>query len=201
VSLRPAQSPLAFALLASLASFAAGCGYRPLYSTASADPEGPFAVVSSPARVASAIAIAAAEAGARTELARAGQLASCSPDSDKGCASMIIEILRVEETSEGIALEAAPSGAPERPVARGVRLTITGRARIRASNAAEGAFLRDTGDVLATEVISSEPGAPQSVARFSIHRDEAVRLAAKTLGERLARRLLGVPDPGDDNDE
>lgn len=143
--------------------------------------------------------MAAAEAGARAELARAGQLASCSPRRDDPCTAMIVEILRVEEASEGIAIASqatpprASPDAPAYPLARGIRITVTGRARIRPSAALRD--LRDTGDVRATEVVSQGSG---DAVRAQADRDESVRLASRKLGERLARRLLGVPDPGDE---
>lgn len=143
--------------------------------------------------------MAAAEAGARAELARAGQLASCSPRPENSCAVMIVEILRVEEVSEGIATASratSPRASPDvsaYPLARGIRITVTGRARIRASGAERD--LRDTGDLRATEIASRGSG---DAARVQVDRDEIVRLASRKLGERLARRLLGVPEPGDE---
>lgn len=206
-----ASKPAARALLAIGAALfmvsAAGCGYRPLYAPTSADPLGPFAVVGGPAIVAYARVIAAVEAGARSELARSGQLASCSPSrsSDERCSTLIIDVVRVEESPEGIALgstprggEGAPLGGGVSPVARGrgLRLTITGRARVREGGGGESESARATDDVRASETIARGSG---DLARFERDRDEALRAAATTLGERLVRRLLGAPDASDDD--
>lgn len=195
--------------LAAIAAFAfaiacsSACGYRSVhapgtdYAPGTEDPAGPFAIIGSPSRVAyAAAAVAAAEAGARSELARAGQLASCSPDADARCAAIVVEILRVEELPEGIAVAGAAPVEGAIPLARGVRVTVTGRARVRAAGA-RASFLRDTGDVRSSEVIARGEEDGRASARSQIDRDEALRIAATTLGERLARRLLGIPDPGE----
>lgn len=168
------------ALSALLVLAQAGCGYR--FAHAPSDPLGPFAIVSGAVLVPHAAAIASAEEGARAELSRAGQLAGA------GVAGTIeIEILRVDETGEGIAL---PAGAAA-PLARGVRVTVVGRARMR--RAGSTAVERDTGDVRAGEVATRADGA----ARGVVVGDEASRRAARRLGEILVRKLLGFPEPGE----
>jgi hypothetical protein len=166
--------------LAALAALAlTGCGYHLVH--APADPAGPFAVVGGRAYTPDAAAMAAAEEGARAELARAGELASGA-----SAAGVIeVEILRVDEVADGITL--AP-GRPDLPLARGVRVTAVGRARMRRA----GAVVRDTGDVRAGETVAAAGGAARGVAVG----DEATRAAARRLGEILVRRLLGFPEPG-----
>jgi hypothetical protein len=143
--------------------------------------------------------MAAAEAGARSELARAGMLASCSPSAPSACpAVLMIDVVRLEEESAGIAaadgmsLSGSPSTSSPSPLGRGLRLTVTGRARLLVSGAS---VARDTGDVRSTFVLSRGDG---DAAALTPVREQAVRHAARRLGERLARRILGVPDPSDE---
>ena len=78
------------------------------------------------------------------------------------------------------------------PLARGTRVGAVARAWIERT--AEGAKERDTGDLRALEVIAVESDARVEALR----EDDASRAAARRLGERLARRLLGEPDVPDD---
>ena len=168
-------------LALALALTSAGCGYRLVH--APADPLGPFVVVSGRTLVPDAAAIAAAEEGARAELSRAGEL------SPGGAGARVeVEVLRVDETSEGVAMTPGKAGLP---LARALRVTVVGRARLlrAGSEAAE----RDTGDVRASEVAARAEGAGAG----SMVRDEVERVAARRLGEALVRRLLGVPEPGE----
>jgi hypothetical protein len=164
-----------------LALALAGCGYQ--LAHAPNDPLGPFVVVAGRVYVPDAPAIASAEEGARAELARAGALAP----GDAG-ARLEIEVLRVDETGEGIALEPGKAGLP---LARGVRVTVVGRARLR--RAGSDVVERDTGDVRASEVAARADGPGAG----SLVRDELGRAAARRLGEALVRRLLGVAEPGE----
>ncbi|MFO0758255.1 MAG: hypothetical protein U0359_17300 [Byssovorax sp.] len=158
-----------------------GCGYHLAGQTP--DPLGPFTVESGAVRVPYLEAVSAAEEGARAELSRLGALGSPSEASSR----VVIEVLAVEEAPEGIAAVEGPSGAF--PLARGTTLSVTGRATIRRGQET----LRDTGDVRATETIARAEDAAVSLAA----RREAVRRAARVLGERLGRRLLGYPEPGE----
>jgi hypothetical protein len=176
-----------------LAALCAGCGYHLVHAVA--DPLGPFTVTAGPLRAPDAALAAAAEEGARAELSRAGALAG------RGAPAEIeIELLRVDEASEGVALTEplargfggrAPIVEPNLPLARGVRVTATGRARIRPAGGSSAE--RETGDVQASEVAAVASG----VAAAAVTRDEAARRAARRLGETLVRRLLGVPAPGE----
>ena len=177
---RPVALAASGALAGTLALALAGCGYRLVH--APDDPLGPFVVVAGRVHVPDAPAVASAEEGARAELGRAGQLASGG-----GGARVEIEVLRIDETSEGVAL--APGKTA--PLARGVRVTVIGRARLR--RAGSDVVERDTGDVRASEVAARADGAGAG----ALVRDELGRAAARRLGEALVRRLLGVPDPGE----
>jgi hypothetical protein len=168
--------------LAALLLLAAGCGYRLVH--AAPDPLGPFAVASGPIHVPDAALAAAVAEGARAELSRAGDLAPGGVA--RAPAEIEVELLRVDETSEGVAL-----GAPDLPLSRAVRVTAIGRARLRRRGSA--APERDTGDVRAGEAVArASSAAPGMVAR-----DDAGRAAARRLGEILVRRLLGFPEPGE----
>jgi hypothetical protein len=153
------------------------CGYH--LGPTPRDPLGPFSLSSSSLRVPEAALAAAAEEGARAELARSGQLAP-----GRAPAEIEVELLRVDETSEGIAV-----GPQAAPLSRGVRVSALGRARLRR----DGHVVRDTGDVRASDVAATATGVAQAV----VVGDEAGRAAARRLGETLVRKLLGMPDPGD----
>jgi hypothetical protein len=167
------------ALLGACAALALGCGYH--VAGAAGDPLGPFDVTGGETRTPYAEVMAAAEEGARAELARVSALAA----GGHGKTAIVVEVLRVDETSEAPALFEGVEG----PRARAVRVAVIGRGTVRR----DGAIERDTGDVRADEVI-----APAGDPRAAIlTRDEAARRAARRLGEILARRLLGFPEPGD----
>ena len=160
--------------LLALALALSACGYHLAHSPA--DPLGPFAIVSGPVHVPAAAAIAAAEDGARAELGRAGALGTGG--------TVEIELLRLDETSEGIAVTSAS------PFARGIRVTAIGRARLRRAGSAT--VERDTGDVRTSEVLAAG-----NVVAGVLGHDEATRAAARRLGEVLVRKLLGFPEPGE----
>ncbi len=123
---------------------------------------------------------AAAIEGAQRELARAGLLSARGEGTP-----LTITILRVDERSEGIA-----GAAGAAPAARGIRLTIVGRAR---AGDAEGAPARDSGEVTVSEVFARADSAALGI----VGRSEAGPRAGRRLGERLARRVLGEIDPGE----
>ncbi|APR77229.1 Hypothetical protein A7982_02576 [Minicystis rosea] len=158
---------------------ATGCGYH--LAHAPADPLGPFSVVAGRAYVPDATASAAAEEGARAELSRAGAL---STGSEGG--SIEIEILRIDEAGEGIAV-----GAAGAPLGRGVRITVVGRASLR--RAGSNVVERDTGDMRASEVMTRADGAARGMAVA----ESATRVASRRLGEMLVRRVLGFPEPSE----
>jgi hypothetical protein len=155
-----------------------GCGYT--LANAPRDELGPFLVRAAEATTPDDAVTAAAIEGAQRELARAGLLSQRGEGT-----ALTIAVLRVDERSEGIA-----SGAGSAPTARGIRLTIVGRAR-----AGEGdrTPARDSGEVTVTEVFA--PGG--SAALGIVGRGEAGPRAGRRLGERLVRRVLGEPDPSE----
>ena len=163
---------------AAAAAGSAGCGYA--LANAPHDALGPFVVVAGEAKTPDAVAVAAAIEGAQRELSRAGLLSARGEGT-----ALTITLARVDERSEGVA-----RGADTAPLARGIRLTIAGRATARD---AAGATLRDSGEVEVAEVFARSESAAVGV----LGREEAARRAGRRLGERLARRLLGEIDPGE----
>jgi hypothetical protein len=156
-----------FAVALILAFAIPGCGYHLANGSGEAfTPE--LGDVSAP----HATIAAALLDGARAELGRHGALA---PDG----AVLRVELLRVDERAEGIV-----SGSAATPVARAVRVTIVGRARLAAA-------ARSTGDVEASEIVAAAPGAESG----QIAADAAAAAAARRLGARLARKILGYPEP------
>ena len=158
----------------------AGCGYT-LATTP--DPAlTPFTVRAAAATTPDAIAITAAIEGAQRELSRAGLLSTRGDG-----AVLTIAVVRVDERSEGIA---AGSSGSATPIARGIRLTIVGRATAPASPRAAA---RDSGEVEVAEVFATSGTATIGI----LARDEAAQRAGRRLGERLVRRVLGDIDPGE----
>jgi hypothetical protein len=183
----------------------AGCGYHPLYGAASlpnaaqGQGEERFAVTGISPLVADASVVAEVEAGVRAGLARAALLRSGG-----GYPRVVVEVLRLDTQSEGIAavpggvradeIAGVPAGGagPLLPLARGTRIGILARAWLE--RAAGGPKERETGDLRAVDVMQVEGDARLEALRM----DDASRAAARRLGERLARRVLGEPDAPDD---
>ena len=185
--------------LSGLAASIAGCGYHPVYGPGSAAEGARFCVVGVSPLVADTAAVAEVEAGLRQELARAGALRSGG-----GYPRVVVEVLRMDEMSEGIA--AVPGGTrgteiagtpirpplPLAPLARGTRVGVLARAWIEPS--AGAARERETGDMRTTDVRRAESD-PRLEA---LRQDDAARAAARRLGARLARRILGEPETSDE---
>jgi hypothetical protein len=176
-----------------------GCGYHPLYGPGSPAEGARFCVVGVSPLVADTAAVAEVEAGLRRELARAGALRSGG-----GYPRVVVEVLRMDEMSEGIAavpggrrgteIAGAPleSASPPAPLARGTRVGVLARAWIEPS--AGAARERETGDMRTTEV----RGAESDPRLEALRQDDAARAAARRLGARLARRILGEPETSDE---
>jgi hypothetical protein len=174
----------------------ASCGYRPLYADR-ADER--FAVVGTTPLVADASVVAEVQAGLRAGLARGGALRG-----GNDFPRVVVEVLRIDTTSEGIAAVPggirAPSaggfplapGGPLAPLARGTRVGVLARAWVE--RAPGGPHERETGDLRAADVMQAEGDARLEALRL----DDASRAAARRLGVRLARRVLGEPDAPDD---
>ena len=169
-----------FALAVLLVSLG-GCGYRPLRSGLEGHPR--IRLVRSIVRAPSGGNVSAgdeAELGARGELARFGALAeSDGPDVER----LTLEIVRIDERSEGAMVVAGPNG--DKPLARGVRLRVTARGDLEGQGTPF-----TTADVDAVEVVSASP---DDVLGWEAARSAAVRTAARTAGAMVAREVLGIP--------
>ncbi|MBN1607530.1 MAG: hypothetical protein JW940_12915 [Polyangiaceae bacterium] len=158
------------------------CGYQPAYG--GTRPEGRLSVAAAPPKVAHAEVVAAAIAGARDELSRAGVL---SPGNDYP--RLIVEVVRVDEWPRGIS--AMPTGVDQRviPLGRATTVAVVGRAWVVEG---EGrAPIRDTGDVRRSDTYATEPATTADALQFSA----AASSAGRKLGRALARRVLGEPSP------
>ncbi|CAN5229787.1 hypothetical protein BH09MYX1_BH09MYX1_12190 [soil metagenome] len=153
----------------------ASCGYRSVYAVPSEKLHVHLARVT----IADAAAAVEVENGAREYLAREGALAS-----GEGYPRLEIDVLRIDETSEGIA--ATPAGTPQ---ARATRLGVLGRATL-VPRAGEAVSV-DTGDVRAADLVTvpSDPGAEL------VGRADSLRAIARKLGQKLAARALGHASP------
>ena len=160
-------------------SSAAACGYAPKYGSGR---EARLSVSPSPHRVAELDVVDATLDGARSELSRAGAL---SPGA--GYPRLVIEVVRSDEVSTGIAL--SPDAGP---LARGSGVAVVARGWVIPAPGASSE--RDTGDIRRIEHVSSHTD-----PRFdAAHYREALRVAAKAAGRALARRVLGEPEPADE---
>lgn len=180
----PAASPLRrpwSALGAALVAF--GCGYQPVYGGDA--PETKLAVVAAPAVAGRAEAVQLALSGVRGELSRAGSLRPGT-----GYPRAVVELVRVDERGPGIARVDTPAGAL--PLARGSAVGVVGRAWVEEAPGAAPA--RDTGDVRRVRTYAASEDPRIEAQRHS----EAMRAAARAVGRALGRRLLGEPEPADE---
>jgi hypothetical protein len=163
------------------------CGYRAVYGS-TREPALHVKLVRT--LIPDVVASDEVAAGLREELARAGTLAG-----GEGFPRVEVEVLRADESSEGIA--AGPSG----PVARGTDVGIAARAWIvRAPGAPPEA---DTGDLRAEETIAVDEttgssGTEPDPRASAFHEADALRAAARRLGRRLAYKVTGQPAASDD---
>lgn len=171
-----------------LGALAASCGYR--LARSGGDPAGPFVVVSAPGFAPQTGLAAAAEAGLRAELARAGELSSCGPPGSIGCSAVVLELLRVEETSVAVGLPPSGPGSLRAPLAGAVRVSVTGRAYLRQGDVQS----RATADLTASEVTARSDGPVAGGVAASL----AGSVAARRLGEKLGRTVLGYPETTDE---
>lgn len=180
--LRGSRRLVSIGLCATVAGSGWGCGYRLAGAT---DPAGPFAVEGALGGAPYPEAHRGAARGASEELARSAQLASASASR----AVVRVEILRVDVRGGAIGFGAgAGQGDPK---AGSVRITVTGRGRMGVPDGdGDGmAWLRDTGDVTATDEIA----APPSSEAFILARERSVESTSRRLGQRLVQRLLLLP--------
>jgi hypothetical protein len=151
------------------------CGYRSALDRA---PGERLTVVAAPFRTPHPEAVQEVLNGVRQELARAEALG------DGGFPRLVVELVRVDELPAGI-----QSLAGQSPLGRGSDLGVTARAWVEERHGSPAS--RDTGDVRRVETVAQ--GA-DSVAS-SLAATDAIRASARRVGQALALRALGIPEP------
>jgi hypothetical protein len=154
-----------------------GCGYEAVYGRQTERLH--VKVVRS--LVADAVATDEVVAGLREQLARAGAL-----ESGEAYPRVEVEVLRADETSEGVAV--GPAG----PLARATDVAVVARAWIARGPGLEPES--DTGDLRAEQTMGTDVGPSGLDPRpATLHHADALRAAARRLGTALGARLLGLP--------
>ena len=177
-------------LVAVLLGAAPGCGYRALRGPAGEH----LHVALSRAIVADAVAGDEVVSGLREGLAREGALAA-----GDGYPRVEVEVLRADESSEGIASPstALGAGAGGAPRSRATEVAFVARAWLVRTR--DGAPVRDTGDVRAMDLVATDVTAGSPDPRADLfHHEDALRAVARRVGQRLAARLLGHPVAADE---
>jgi hypothetical protein len=171
-------------LALALAATACGCGYRAVHGGAPRSLDERCEVALARSGVPDAVVADEVLVGLREELARHGALG--------GAARCRVELLRVDEASEGIGV-ARPAGAPGATLVPSSRATRVG-VLARADWALGESVTRDTADVRAFETVAVASDARAAAFQHT----DALRAAARRVGQRLGRRLLGLPAPSDE---
>lgn len=161
---------------------ATACGYRFANDAADVPPRG-YSVSAVPARAPYLDALAAALAGVRAELGREGALRAGS-----GAPRLVVELVRVDEVASGIA--ATDVGGATLPLARAAAIGVTVRAWVEERAGALPS--RDSGDVRRIETVAQGG----EVLGGSVAQGEAARAAARRAGAAVARRVMGLAEPG-----
>ena len=165
-------SPLA------LLALVAACGYQPLYASPGAES---YHVHLAHNRTASAAVAEEVLRGAREALAKEGALAP-----GDGFPRLEIEVLRADETSEGVLATDSPTGRV--PRASSSELAVVARGWVARS--ADAPAELDTGD-LRTGDLSAVPLG--DATREIWQREDSRRAVARRLGGRIALKILGHP--------
>jgi hypothetical protein len=174
------------ALALALATTAYGCGYRAVHGGAPRSPDERCEVALARSGVPDAVVADEVLVGVREELARHGALG--------GAARCRVEVLRVDEASEGIGVvSSGPTGAPGATLVPSSRATRVG-VLARADWALGESVTRDTADVRVFETVAVASDARAAAFQHT----DALRAAARRVGQRLGRRLLGLPAPSDE---
>jgi hypothetical protein len=155
------------------------CGYQPLYANSQGMEA--YHVHLSKNQTASAVVAEEVVRGVRDALAKEGALAA-----GDGFPRIEVEVLRADETSEGIVQAQEIQGTE--PRARATDLAVVARAAI--TRRAGGASELDTGDMRAEDLTGAPLDDPN---REAWAREDALRAAARRLGGRIALRILGHP--------
>lgn len=164
------------------AALLTACGYRSVHGGAA--PER-LSVVLVSSNVPDAVASDEVVAGVRDELARFGALAG--GESYPRCE---VEVLRVDESSEGIRAAENPDGVRV-PSARATRVGVVARAWL--VRAKDGPRERDTADVRASDTVSVAGDAKAATFQYV----DATRAASRRVGRTLGMRIMGYPTSSD----
>lgn len=171
--------PVKHLLVIALTLLVSSCGYRPVLG--STPPSERLSVVAAPGRVPNAEALAGVLSALKEELRAAGALKAGT-----GYPRLVVEVMRVSETAGGLT-----SASGSRPIARSVAIAVTARAWVKEGEGAERTAL-DTGDIRRTSQIAPADQAAVDAEGYL----EAAFEAGRRTGVALARRVLGVPEPG-----
>jgi hypothetical protein len=165
-------------LLLFLFSLSLSCGYQPLYATPAGE-----AYHLHLAKNATASAVVAAEVvrGARETLAKEGALAP-----GDGYPRLEIEVLRADETSEGVVAAQTVRGQEPSATASDLAVVVRGYVVRRAGASPD----LDTGD-LRDEAVAAAPLG--DAAREIWQREDSLRAVGHRLGGRIVLRILGHP--------
>jgi hypothetical protein len=162
----------------------ASCGYSPVHGVGRGEA---LSVALVESKVPDAVATDEVLAGARDELARAGSLAP-----GRGYPRLEIEVLRVDESSDGVAATAGADGR-RLPLGRATRVGLVARGWV--VRAPGGQRERDTGDVRVVETAAAALDARSDVF---LHAD-TLRVAGRRVGKQLTARILGFPSASVDD--
>lgn len=154
------------------------CGYQPVYGQAG---RARLSVHVGQVLIPEPIAAQATASGARSELAAAGLLASGAE-----YPRLVVDVLRVDELSRGIHVQAG------QPRASGMSIALTVRGRVFRAENQEPTL--DTGDVRRAVQLSGDADPRADSAAYDI----ALRSAAERAGRAVARFTLGIPEPNDE---
>ena len=156
------------------------CGYQPVYGYGRS-PADRLTVQMGQVLIPEPLAAQAAASGVRSELAAAGRLANGSQ-----FPRLLLDVLRVDELSRGIHVQAG------QPRASGMSIALTVRGRLFRGETGDPSL--DTGDLRRSVQVSgdSDPRADSSAY------DVALRSAGERAGRAVARIILGIPEPNDE---
>jgi hypothetical protein len=155
-----------------------GCGYRSVYGQPGSER---LTVQIGQVLIPEPLAAQAAASGVRSELAAAGLLASGAQ-----FPRLVLDVLRVDELSRGIHVQAG------QPRAAGMSIALTVRGRVFQAENLEPRL--DTGDLRRSVQLSGDSTARTDSSAY----DAALRSAAERAGRAVARIAIGIPEPNDE---
>jgi hypothetical protein len=158
-----------------------GCGYHTAFGASG--PSYRLTVASAPLGIPHPEVLQAVLSGVRAELGKDGAL-----ESGAGYPRLVVELLRVDEVAAGIAATSTARGSL--PLGRASAIGVSGRGWIEEKPG--NGPVRDTGDVRTVETVAQDEDALSGSLAFG----QAARAAGRRTGESIARRALGMAEPG-----